>query len=324
MAGTRTLEDMKLAIRAFQESRVFLTALELDVFRAAGDGASAEEIAASIGASLRGTEMLLNALVALRALEKEDGVYRCTSESTGFCDSPAEYLHSVRKWDTWSTLTDCVRTGTTARQPDRERKADGTEVFIGAMRTRALPLATHLVETVGTEGVARMLDIGGGPGTFALAFAQAAPGLRAEILDQPDVVPIAERHIRAAGLQDRVSARVGDLRSDALGQGYDLILASAICHMLDPGENRDLFRRCALALSPGGRLVVRDFVLEADRTQPMEAALFALNMLTATRHGNVYTEDEYQEWLRAAGFRTITRHRNHEDVIIASLARTEP
>jgi SAM-dependent methyltransferase len=318
MAGVRTREDMLLAIRAFQESRVFLTALELDVFRAAGEGASVTEIAARIGASERGTGMLLNALVALDALEKAGGVFRCTPESKGFCEAPAEFLHSARKWDTWSTLTDCVRTGTTARRPDRERKGDGTEVFIGAMRSRALPLATRLVETVGTEGVGRLLDLGGGPGTFALAFAQAAPGLRAEILDLPEVVPIAERHIRAAGLRDRVSARVGDLRTDSFGQDYDLILASAICHMLDEAENQDLFRRCARALAPGGRLVIRDFVLEPDRTQPTEAALFALNMLTATPHGNVYTEAEYRNWLQFAGFSCITRHRNGEDVLVAT------
>jgi cyclopropane fatty-acyl-phospholipid synthase-like methyltransferase len=110
------------------------------------------------------------------------------------------------------------------------------------------------------------------------------------------------------------------LRVDAFGQGYDLILASAICHMLGEDENQNLFHRCAAALAPGGRLAIREFILDPDRTSPREPALFALNMLVGTARGNVYTEAEYREWLLAAGFRTITRHRNGEDLIIATLA----
>ena len=315
MAAARTMDDMLRAVRAFQESRVFLTALELDLFGALGEGATAEEAAARAGTDPRATGMLLHALVALGALEKGGETFRCTSESRAFRDLRAGLLHTVRKWEGWSTLTACVRTGTAAR--DRRRDEESTEAFIGAMHARACGAAAGLVAALGTKGVARMLDVGGGPATFALAFARAEPSLRAEVLDLPEVVPIARRHIREAGLEDRVAARAGDLRADPLGKGYDLILVSAICHMLGEAENQDLFRRCAAALVPGGRLAIRDFILEPDRTTPPEAALFALNMLTATPRGNVYTEAEYRAWLQAAGFGTITRKRNGENLLIA-------
>ena len=319
MAEVRSLEDMMQAVRAFQESRVFLTALELDVFRVLGEVSTAPEAAARLGTDPRATAMLLDALVALGALEKERGEYRCTPESAAFASARAGLMHTVRKWDTWSTLTDCVRTGTTAKQPDMDRDGEGTEHFIGAMHVRALRTASRLVETLGTAGVDRLLDLGGGPATFSIAFAQARPALRAEVLDLPGVVPIAERHIREAGLSARVTVRAGDLRSGELGRGFDLILASAVCHIFSEAENQDLFRRCARALAPGGRLAVRDFILDPGRTGPKEAALFALNMLTGTRGGNVYTEADYRAWLGAAGFRTITRLRDGEDLVVASL-----
>jgi len=152
-----------------------------------------------------------------------------------------------------------------------------------------------------------MLDVGGGSGAYSIAFAKANPVLHAEILDLPAVTAIAQRHIRAAGVEERVQPRAGDLRTDALGRGFDLVFVSAICHMLSPEENADLLRRCHDALAPGGRVVIQDFILNPEKTGPKFAALFALNMLVGTAAGSSYSEPEYTDWLTAVGFREI-RH----------------
>ncbi len=180
-----------------------------------------------------------------------------------------------------------------------DRGDDWTVPFIAAMHRGAAERAPLVVRAVGTEGVARMLDVGGGSGAYSIAFARASETLRAEILDLPAVLPIAEGHIAEAGLADRVSTRVGDLRTDDLGSGYDLVLLSSICHMLGPEENRDLLSRAARALAPGGRVVVSDFVLDEDGTAPRQAVLFSLNMLVGTPSGRSYRESEYRAWLRA-------------------------
>ena len=109
------------------------------------------------------------------------------------------------------------------------------------------------------------------------------------------------------GLASRVATRVGDLRTDGLGEGFDLVLVSAICHMLGPDENRDLLRRCRQALAAGGRVVVQDFILEQDKTAPKMAAVFSLNMLVGTERGASYNESEYAAWLGEAGFREVHR-----------------
>jgi predicted O-methyltransferase YrrM len=166
-----------------------------------------------------------------------------------------------------------------------------------------------VVRAVGAAEVRRMLDVGGGSGAYSIAFAKANPELTADILDLGEVTLIAQGHIERAGVADRVRVRAGDLRVDKLGEGYDLVFVSAICHMLDENENRDLLGRCRDALRPGGRIVVQEFILQADKTAPKSAALFALNMLVGTRAGSAYSEPEYAAWLAEAGFQEIRRVR---------------
>jgi predicted O-methyltransferase YrrM len=178
------------------------------------------------------------------------------------------------------------------------------------------------VRATGVDNVRRMLDVGGGSGAYSIAFARANPALHADILDLAAVEPIARRHIQDSGVADRVHVRSGDLRSGRLGEAYDLVFVSAICHMLSPAENLDLLRRCHEALAPGGRVVVQDFILEPDKTAPRFAALFALNMLVGTRGGASYSEPEYAAWLAEAGFQEIRRARlpGITGLMIASVA----
>ncbi len=235
-------DDLNDRIRAFQESRAILTALELDAFTAAGEGRTAEAVAGSIGTDARATEMLLNALTAMGLLAKQDGLFRNTPVSARFftAGSPDNarpaLLHAAHLWVRWSNLTESVKAGTAVAAPDvPARGLDWTEAFIAAMHRNAGERAPLVVQAVGASGVRRMLDVGGGSGAYSIAFAQAEPGLKSEILDMADVVPIAQRHIEKAGVSGRVSLRVGDLRSGPLGENYDLVFISAICHMLGPG-----------------------------------------------------------------------------------------
>jgi predicted O-methyltransferase YrrM len=308
------LEDLMNRIRAFQESRALLTAVELDLFSAVGQGATAAEAASRLQTDERATEMLMNALTALGMLQKKDGIFRNTPLAAQYFTegSPDNVrlamMHSAYLWDRWSTLTECVRTGT-SQQPASpgERDQHWTEAFIAAMDRNVVERAPLVIKAVDTNGVRRMLDVGGGSGGYSIAFAKASPELHAEVLDLPAVLPLTGQYIKKSGLSERVKARAGDLRRDEFGRDYDLVFVSAICHMLGPAENQDLFKRCFAALALGGRIVVQDFILKSDKTAPRHAALFALNWLVVTRDGNNYSEDEYSIWLGNAGFRSV-RH----------------
>jgi (2Fe-2S) ferredoxin/SAM-dependent methyltransferase len=302
-------DDLQQTLNGFRESRVLLTAIELDVFSVVGTGGDAKTVAAKLGADRRATESLLNALVALEVLQKQGGTFSNTPVAARYLvagaehDSRAAIMHTAHLWARWSTLTDCVRQGTSVTaQQGRQRDADWTVAFIAAMHKNARLRAPLVVRAVGLEGVRRVLDLGGGSGAYAIAFAQAQVELTADVLDLATVVPIAQRHIDQAGVTGRVKTRIGDLNDDAYGTGYDLVFVSAICHMNSPDENRAMFRKAFRALAPSGRLVIQDFVLNPDKTGPKTGALFALNMLVGTRAGSAYSGEEYVGWLREAGF----------------------
>ena len=306
-------DDLAELIRGFMPSRAVLTGLELDVFTAVGEGGTAQQIAVKIRVSARAIEMLLNVLVSLKLLEKRDGVYTNTPVAARFlaegtADSArAAQLHIANLWRRWSELTTAVRTGA----PVEAARSNGwVNAFIAAMDHNARGRARAVVQAVGVNGEQCMLDLGGGSGAYSIAFAQAGPQLRAEIADMPEVLPITQEYVRQAGLADRISTRPGDMLTVALEAGkYDLVLLSAICHMFPPEENRRLFDRAYVALAPKGRLIVSDFILEADKTAPRFGALFSLNMLVGTQGGASYSEAEYDEWMKAAGFAETKRVR---------------
>lgn len=307
-------DDLQQTINGFRESRVILTAIELDIFSAIGKGANSKTAAKKLGTDPRATDSLLNALAAIELIEKRDGIFSNGPVAARFLeegssdDSRAAIMHTAHLWPRWSTLTDCVRQGTSVTYTEMAvRGDDWTNAFIAAMHKNASFRAPMVVGMVGTDGVRRMLDVGGGSGAYSIAFARANNRLLADILDLATVAPLAQEHIDEAGLGDRVKTRVGDLRTDRFGADYDLVFISAICHMLDPAENRDLLKRSFDALNSGGRLVIQDFILDATRTRPRTGALFALNMLVGTRGGSAYSEGEYSDWLRDAGFAGV-RH----------------
>jgi predicted O-methyltransferase YrrM len=301
-------------IRAFQESRILLTAIELDLFTAVGEGITAPELAGKLDTDSRATEMLLNALVALGMLTKKDSVFRNAPIATRHLtegspeNARAALMHTVHLWHRWSTLTECVRTGTAIHHEEiGGRSEEWILAFIAAMHRNAVDRAPYVVMAVGAEHARRMLDIGGGSGAYSIAFAEANPALHAEVLDLSEVLPIAQENIASAGLADRIKTRACDLRTDSFGEGYDLAFISAICHMLGPAENLDLLRRSFDSLKPGGRVAIQDFILEADKTGPRSGAIFALNMLVGTPNGSSYSEKEYRTWLSEAGFADVNQ-----------------
>ena len=303
-------DALEQTIRSFQPSRVILTALELDVFTAVGEGATAGVVAKDMDANPRSTGMLLNALVSLGLLTKNGDEYKNTPDSERFFTQQSRdnhrngLLHTANIWHTWSTLTEAVRHGT--RVPIN-RHADATRDFIAGMQRNAKDRAPLLVKTLGTAGVRRILDLGGGSGAYSIAFAKASSDIHCEILDVPEVAPLTKDYVQKAGVANQVDVRAGDMLHGDFGSGYDLIMLNAICHMFSEAQNQDIFRRAHEALAPNGRLVTQDFILNPAKTGPQQAALFSLNMLVATEAGASYSEPEYTEWMRAVGFREITR-----------------
>jgi (2Fe-2S) ferredoxin/SAM-dependent methyltransferase len=306
-------DELETLVRAFQPSRAVLTGIELDVFtgvsRGGEAGATAAEVARHAAADPRGIAALLDALAALGLLVKRAGRYRNAPAADTYLRAGAAHdarpalLHTVHLWERWGTLTESVRRGTAAIQPDlAARGPDWTEAFIAAMHRNATLRAPIVVAALDLAGVRRLLDVGGGSGAYASAFARSSPDLVATVLDLPHVTPLTRRYVAASDVAERVRVVDGDLGRDAFGSGFDLVFLSAVCHMLDGDGVVQLLRRARAALAPGGRVVIHDFVLDDDKAGPRSGALFALNMLVGTPGGGAYSAAEYGAWLATAGF----------------------
>ncbi len=306
--------------RAFMESRVLLTAVELDVFTPLAQRAmTAGELATVLGADPRGTTTLLDAVAAMGLLEKENGTYRCAGDaaellSSGSSRSVVPMLrHSVALWRRWTELTDVVRRGTPAPRPAApEQREQDRESFIGAMHTVGARMAADIAAAVGPDGATRLLDVGGASGTYTQAFLEANPVLQATLFDLPPVIEMARRRLGGTGVIDRVRFVAGDFDRDELPPGHDLALLSAIIHQNSDAQNVALYRKIHRALVPGGRLVIRDHVMSDDHTRPAAGALFAVNMLVGTAGGGTYSFGEIRAGLEAAGFTAVRQLQDGE------------
>ncbi|MEI6456524.1 MAG: class I SAM-dependent methyltransferase [bacterium] len=311
-------------VNAFRVSRIILTAHELRIFDfLKNEGRSSSEVARLLGTDPRATNRIMNALVSLGLLRKTNDIYSNTG-FTGYylvSDSP-QFLgglsHAAHLWKTWNTLTHCVAAGTSVAvdKEINERPEDWRESFIAAMHSRAGQQAKDVASILELPEQGHILDVGGGSGVFAFAFLTYHPNLKATVFDLPNIVPITEKYIRNAGLEDSVKTIAGDYLNDPFGKDYALIFMSAIIHINSPAENEALIRKGASSLSPGGKLVILDHFMSDDRTEPATGAIFALNMLVGTDHGDTYTESEIRKWMSEAGLSNIRRKDTKEGVSI--------
>ena len=178
--------------------------------------------------------------------------------------------------------------------------------FIEAMDNVTSTTATGLVTALQPLSFNHLLDLGGASGTYTIAFLRAHPTARATLFDLPQVMPQARERLAAAGLVPRVTLVPGDYNVDPLPGGADLAWVSAVVHQNSRPQNQALFRRVYEALVGGGRILVRDFIMDPTRTSPVGGALFDINMLVGTFAGGTFTLDELREDLMAAGFVDIT------------------
>ncbi|MFZ3115012.1 MAG: methyltransferase [Syntrophales bacterium] len=306
--------------RDFMASRILLAGAELNIFSLLKQRPlSAPAIAKAVNADLRALTILLDALAALGLLVKQEELYHCVPQLSAILtdDHPDSILpmllHLAHLWRRWSSLTDIVR-GT--QQPgkitnltldDKARAA-----FIGAMHAIGFPRAQATVSAIQPGTAQRLLDVGGASGTYTIAFLQASPAMQATLFDQPEVIAMARERLDQAGLVNRVQLVAGDFYRDELPQGHDLAFVSAIIHQNSPAQNLELYGKIFRALQPGGRIVIRDHVMEPNGTAPPGGAIFAVNMLVATESGGTYTMEEITDGLLQAGFQKVRLLRKAE------------
>lgn len=306
-------QDILKSAQSFMENRVLLSAAELNLFTfLKTHPLSADEINRKTGGDSRSLTMLLDALAAMGYLVKRDQKYCCGESAARFltADSPDSILpmvlHMASLWHRWSRLTDIVRGIEGSKEEFRfSRNPYELRAFIGAMHVVSAPLAKKTAAIAEAESSKALLDVGGGSGSYTIAFLRAVPGMKATLFDLPEVIEMARERLEAEGLLDRTTLVAGNFHEQELPGGNDLALISAVIHSNSPEQNLDLYGKVFRSLNPGGRILIRDHVMEPDRAHPRSGALFAINMLVGTEGGGTYTYEEIEDALLTAGFTKV-------------------
>ncbi len=317
MASTeiKTREELERMLRGYREANIICAGVELGVFEALEkkplDAAGA---ARKIKASRRGAEILLNALAAAGLLRKHNGVFSLApvAKTHLLLGSPESIVfsvkHSINVQRSWMELPLAVRTG---KPVPRLMAADGMpdpgrhRNFILAMHDSARGSAEALAAALDLSRVRQVLDVGGGPGSFLFAMIRHNPAIQGAVFDLAPTLHITRELIEINGMSGAAGTIEGDFLTDDLGTGYDLVLMSSIIHINSAPENKLLLRKGFRALNPGGRLVVRDHILDDTKTSPVDGAFFSVNMLVNTHNGMSYSEAEMRSWFEIAGFEKI-------------------
>ena len=306
----RTMDDFRDVVLSFRLSRVLSTAMDLDLFtRMEHRFWTPKALARTLKASERGVEMILRVLKTAGLLKQRGTSYGveklgCTylnGNSPAYQGAYLDLVHS--QWENWVRLTDSVRTGKPIENdgpddPERRR------AFTWAMHQRSLTAAKQVAAQLDLDDAKTLLDVGGGPGTYALEFLKKNPTLRAGIWDRAPALEVAREIAQPLRRARRLSYYSGDLFDNPVPGKFDVMWVSNVLHVFSPAENKILFRKLRRALNPGGRILIQDtFLMNKPGFDAMETDLFAVTLLLFTPTGNTYGAQDVQRWLKACGLK---------------------
>ncbi len=293
-------------------SKTLLTAIKLDLFNLLGEFTlSASELAEKTYCEARAMELMLNALVGMKILGKRDKLFYNTPFGKEILLKGKKlYIGNILNfhcniWEGWNQLEESLHSGKPVKQHEMYLEdIDVLRSFIGAMHNTAMGHAELLAKVVPLKRAKTLLDIGAGSGAFSIYFCKANPNLRATLLDLPKTLEITKEYVDSHGMEDRITLHAGNY-NESLPKAFDVAFLSHIIHSEGAEENLALMKRVYESLNPKGKIIIQDFFLQEDKTNPPFASVFALNMLLYTEKGRSYSFEETKGWLKAAGFKSI-------------------
>lgn len=298
-------------------SRAILTGVELGVFEALASGPqTAEQVAQTLKTDPWGTSTLLNALNGFGLLHQEAGHFRLRRQAERWMSPQSP--HSLQDAFLFATefekllhnMTERVRTGQRYNMHLEPQTPEFWRRYMRGLASYARVLGKELARrTVLPSGSKRLLDVGGGHGMFSAAFCRRNPGLRAEVLDLPEVQSTAFELLTAEGMADRVVHRAGDLRSADWGTDYDVVLLFNVLHTLSAEEAEAAIRTARTALRPGGMLIVLDAEHEHGTGDVSPIAGFAELFFYTISASQAWPEATLRAWMKQAAFGDIRRKR---------------
>jgi len=299
----------------YQISQVLFAAVNLNIFTILDSRAkSISEIAKEVESDEGSLKRLTNTLVALNLLEKKNGMYlNAEIASQYLVKGKKHYLgntihHCSNLWDFWGGLERQVNSGR-GRDPDGEYLKNFShrlKDYLAAMNDFAALKAEAIANAISINECKKMLDLGCGPGTYAIAFTAQNPELYCTIVDLEPNLVYTRRLITRSRYRKRISIAACQILEDELpGSGYDLIFISNLIHIYGETDVKKIMRKAWSAAATPGKIIIHDYILNKSEYGPLYASLFDLTMLVGTPHGKCYTILEIKDLLKSLGAKNI-------------------
>ena len=301
-------------VNGFQASRILNSAINLGVFEAIkGDAIEAVELSERCGTDVNSTEVLLNSLVSMKLLRKGENRYSNNESSKRFFLKGSEsYVGDIIQftgddWKRWEKLTSTIRDGTSQEKPYIEKRHEsGWGNFIRGMHNFALSRgdASITADVIDLSKVSRLLDVACGPGTYSYELCNKYPDIRAILFDLPETIDIAKEIAIEYSLDERLEFVEGNYKHDDFPESIDCALLFNIIHQETSEENLKLIEKIYQCLNPDGFLLIKDHILNEEKTAPYDGAMFSVQM-QLMMGGRCYSGSEIKSWLSDVGFRDI-------------------
>lgn len=306
-----TPEPIMQVASGFMAAKHLFAAKELGLFEALGDSpATIDGLAARTGLTTRAARISADAMVALGLLERDDNTYRNSPTAAAFLSGqgPGDLRPFLRFWDSlsypaWQGLAEALASGPPQEIIDLD--AERQQVAAAGIEAILMGPASAFARTVDFSSHRRLLDVGGGTGSWSIAACRVHDQLTATVVELPAVAAVARERVSAASLTDRIDVRDGDALADELPAGHDAFLLANLVHYWSPEQNRELLQRVRRAAEPGARLLLADFWTDRTHTQPIIAALMAGEFAVHLRNGDVYSVEEAHAWLADTGWQIL-------------------
>jgi hypothetical protein len=308
-------------LMAHQRTAALKAAIELDIFRAIGQGpGDVASIAKQCGASERGIRILCDFLTINGVITKQNGRYEHTTVSAMFLDpasptslaSMAAFLGNDAMNQPFHQLADIVRAGRTVLPGEGSVEPDNPiwVEFAQSMAPMMAPVAPFLASLVleRYSGPMKVLDVAAGHGLFGIAFAQQNKQAEITAVDWAPVLRVALENALRVGAHKQYDILPGSAFDVDYGGPYEVALLTNFLHHFDHATCVTLLKKVHAALKPGGCAATLEFVPNEDRISPPMPAAFSLTMLASTASGDAYTFNELAAMYTEAGFSNVTSH----------------
>jgi SAM-dependent methyltransferase len=310
-ASTVTPDAIFDLATGYMASKMLFAAGEIDLFAQFADGPmTVADVAARLGLPVRSVRVVADAMVAVGLLRLDGNRYANTDVAQTYLAgrSPSDFRPLLKFWDqisyrAWQRLAEAVRND--GKQGDKLYDLTGEEsaIFSAGVEAATTAGARALAMSYEFGRHKRLLDLGGGTGSFIKIVQQQYPQIAGTLFELPTTAANARAWF-TGDQANRITVVEGDLLRDPFPSGHDAILLAHILHGFDEAQNLDLLKRARDAATEGGRLLLVDFFLNATRTGPVMAALMSGEFLVQTQ-GRSYSAEEVRDWMAATGWRFV-------------------